>query len=84
MPLVPTVIPVYGREDVFSTMAFLRARPYADTLRFIVVDNGNSEVLSARLKELEGDDCQVLSFSENRGGSAAYILANPALFCKSK
>ena len=70
---LPVVIPVYGREDVFATVAFLRAQPYADALRFIVVDNGNKTELSARLKALEGTDCHVIAFSENRGGSAAYI-----------
>lgn len=70
---IPVIIPVYGREDVFATLALLRAQPYADKLRFIVVDNGNKTELSARLKALEGADCRVISFPENRGGSAAYI-----------
>ena len=67
------IIPVYGREDVFATTALLRAQPYADRLRFVIVDNGNKTELSARLKALEGVDCHVISFPENRGGSAAYI-----------
>ena len=70
---VPVIIPVYGREDVFATTALLRAQPYADRLRFVVVDNGNNPALSDRLKALEGEDCHVISFPENRGGSAAYI-----------
>ena len=71
--VLPVIIPVYGREDVFATMALLRAQPYADRLRFVIVDNGNKPDLSARLKALEGADCHVISFPENRGGSAAYI-----------
>ena len=67
----PVVIPVYGREDVFATVALLRAQSYANTLRFVIVNNGNKAELSARLKALEGADCHVISFSGNRGGSAA-------------
>ena len=70
---VPVVIPVFGREDLFATLALLRAQPYAVKLRFIVIDNGNGSVLSDRLRALEGSDCHVISFAENRGGSAAYI-----------
>lgn len=71
-PCIQVIIPVYGREDVFTTLAFLRKQPYADVLRFIVVDNGNGVDLSGRLKALEDGNCQVISFPENRGGSAAY------------
>lgn len=70
---MPVVIPVFGREDVFGTVAFLRSQPYASRLRFIVIDNGNKPELSGRLTELEGEDCRVIRFTENRGGSAAYI-----------
>ena len=73
MGILSVIIPVCGREDVFATMALLRAQPYADGLRFAIIDNGNVSGLSARLKALEGADCHVISFSENRGGSAAYI-----------
>ena len=73
MHLIPVIIPVYGREDVFATTALLRAQPYAGSLRVVLVDNGNVPELSARLKALEGADCHIISFSENRGGSAAYI-----------
>ena len=70
---VPVVIPVFGREDVFATLALLRTQPYAGSLRFVVIDNGNKSDLSGRLKALEGTDCHVISIPENRGGSAAYI-----------
>ena len=70
---IPVVIPVFGREDVFGTVAMLRAQAYAEYLRFIVIDNGNKAELSARLAKLAGDDCNVMRFNENRGGSAAYI-----------
>lgn len=73
MPVIPVVIPVYAREDVFATVAFLRGQSYAQHLRFVIIDNGNAAELSARIKALEGADCQVVSFPENRGGSAAYI-----------
>jgi len=70
---VAVVIPVYGREDVFATVPFLLRQPYAGALRIVVVDNGNGAACSARLKELAGEHVDVLSFPENRGGSAAYI-----------
>ena len=73
LSVIPVIIPVYGREDVFATMALLRAQPYADKLQFVIIDNGNASGFSARLKALEGADCHVISFPENRGGSAAYI-----------
>ncbi len=71
--VVPVVIPVYGRDDVFSTVAMLRQCEYASCLRFIVIDNGNGCELSTRLAALAGEDCSVIRFGENRGGSAAYI-----------
>ena len=70
---IPVVIPVFARDDVFGTVAFLRNQDYASGLYFIVIDNGNAAELSSRLKMLAGEDCEVISFSENRGGSAAYI-----------
>lgn len=73
MKPVSVIIPVYGREDVFRTVAFLRAQPYAAKLRVVVVDNGNAAALSARLAALSGPDCSVVRFEENRGGSAAYV-----------
>ena len=73
MSIVSIIIPVYGREDAFATVALLRAQQYADKLRFVIVDNGNVPELSARLRVLAGVDCHVISFPENRGGSAAYI-----------
>ena len=71
--IVPIVIPVFGREDAFGTVSLLRAQDYAAGLRFVIVDNGNAPELSTRLKALAGPDCEVLSFADNRGGSAAYI-----------
>ena len=71
--IFPVVIPVYGREDVFLTVAMLRSQEYAGSLRFIVIDNGNGPELSAHLAALDGDDCRIIRFEENRGGSAAYI-----------
>ena len=70
---IPVVIPVFGREDVFGTVALLRSQEYAAQVRFIVIDNGNEAELSARLASLSGEDCRVVRFEENRGGSAAYI-----------
>ena len=70
---IPVVIPVFGREDVFGTVALLRSQEYAAQVRFIVIDNGNEAELSARLASLAGEDCRVVRFEENRGGSAAYI-----------
>ena len=71
--IVPIVIPVFGREDAFGTVSLLRAQDYAAGLRFVIVDNGNAPELSTRLKALAGPDCEVVSFADNRGGSAAYI-----------
>ena len=70
---IPVVIPVFGREDVFATIEMLRSQVYAAALRFIVIDNGNGPELSARLAALAGEDCHIVRFEENRGGSAAYI-----------
>ena len=70
---IPVVIPVFGREDVFGTVALLRSQEYAAQMRFVVIDNGNETGLSARLASLAGEDCHVVRFEENRGGSAAYI-----------
>ena len=70
---VPVIIPVYGRDDVFTTVEMLRSQGYADCLRFVIVDNGNGPELSARLAALAGGNCHVVRFEENRGGSAAYI-----------
>ena len=70
---IPVVVPVFGREDVFETVARLRSQAYAARLRFIVIDNGNGQELSGRLAALAGEDCRVVRFEENRGGSAAYI-----------
>ena len=70
---IPVVIPVFGREDVFKTVALLRSQEYAARLRIIVIDNGNEAGLSARLASLAGEDCHIVRFDENRGGSAAYI-----------
>lgn len=71
--LIPVVIPVFGREDVFATVERLRAQAYASQLRFVVIDNGNAAELSGRLAALADVDCHVMRFNENRGGSAAYI-----------
>ena len=70
---VPVIIPVYGRDDVFQTVDILRSQGYANGLRFVIVDNGNERELSLRLAVLAGEDCHVVRFEENRGGSAAYI-----------
>ena len=46
--LIPVVIPVFGREDVFATVERLRAQAYASQLRFVVIDNGNAAELSGQ------------------------------------
>ena len=69
---VLVVIPVFGREDVFTTVGFLRTRPYAGSLRFIIIDNGNGPALSERLAGLAGPDCEVIRLERNRGGSGAF------------
>ena len=69
---VLAVIPVFGREDVFTTVEFLRTRPYAGSLRFIIIDNGNGPVLSTRLAGLAGPDCEVIRLERNLGGSGAF------------
>ena len=70
---VSVVIPVYGRDDALETVPFLLRQPYADALRMVVIDNGNAAALSARLGALKSDRVEVVSFPENRGGSAAYM-----------
>ena len=78
MTPVAVVIPVYGRDDALATVPFLVRQPYSHALRFVVVDNGNAENLSVRLKSLASQNVRVLSFPENRGGSAAYIAGMDA------
>lgn len=73
MEKVSVVIPVFGREDVFASVAMLRTQEYAAALCFIIIDNGNELPLATRLATLAADDCYVIRFEENRGGSAAYI-----------
>ena len=73
MKPVSVVIPAYRRENVLSTVPFLQGQRYGDELRIVVVDNGNPPELSARLRGMTGPHVKVISFPENRGGSAAYI-----------
>ena len=80
MKPVSVVIPVYGRDDALETVPFLMRQPYADALRIVVVDNGNAAERSARLKELASAIVEVVSFPENRGGSAAYIAGMETTF----
>ena len=74
-PRTCVLIPVYGREDVFVTIDFLRKSPYANDLFFVVVDNGNEPELGSRLLELKEGDCHVIQLSENLGGSGAFAAA---------
>ena len=80
---VLAVIPVFGREDVFTTVDFLRTRSYAGSLRFIVIDNGNGPALSARLAGLAGPDCEVVRLERNRGGSGAFRAGMQAALKRS-
>ena len=73
MTPVSVVIPVYGRDDALATEPFLLGQPYADFLWIAVVDNGNAAERSARIRALASDRVEVVSFPENRGGSAAYM-----------
>lgn len=66
------IIPVFGRQDVFTTVEFLRRQSYAADLRFIIVDNGNTKELSSRLATLKGDDCEIVRLERNLGGSGAF------------
>ncbi|MBQ9726256.1 MAG: glycosyltransferase family 2 protein [Kiritimatiellae bacterium] len=70
---ISVVTPVFRREDVFKTVAFLEAQPFWPRLRMVVVDNGNPPELSARLRALEAKGIDVVSLAENRGGSGAYF-----------
>ncbi len=70
---ISVVIPVFAREDVFETVAFLGEQPYADSLRIVVVDNGNASELAERLLGLAHPRCEVIRLEENRGGSGGYI-----------
>ena len=69
---IAVIIPVFGREDVFTTVGFLRGTKEAPRLRFIVIDNGNKPELSERLATLTAADCEVVKLLVNRGGSGAY------------
>lgn len=72
MDRTAVVIPVFGREDVFTSVAFLRRCPYAGDLRFVIIDNGNDAALAGRLATLAGSDCRVVRLPVNLGGSGAY------------
>ncbi len=76
MPSPATVlvlIPVFGREDVFLTMAVLAKAKTPDvTLHYLVVDNGNEPELAKRLAALRSSQCEVIRLPENRGGAGAY------------
>ena len=82
MKPVSIIIPVYGRDDALATVPFLLRQPYADAIRIIVVDNGNEAGRSSRLKALSSAAVEVISFPENRGGSAAYIAGMERGRCK--
>ena len=69
---IAVIIPVFGREDVFTTVGFLRGTKEAPRLYFIVIDNGNKPGLSDRLSTLAAADCEVVKLPLNRGGSGAY------------
>ena len=69
---IAVIIPVFGREDVFTTIGFLRGTNEAVRLLFIVIDNGNAPALSERLATLAAPDCEVVRLPTNRGGSGAY------------
>ncbi len=71
-PTVVIVIPVYGREDVFHTMAQLRALPDGVEWHAIIVDNGNAPALSERLHTLQDAQTTILRLAENCGGAGAY------------
>ena len=70
---ISVVIPVFGRDDVMRTVAFLLAQEYADKLRIVVVDNGNAPELSGRIAGLKQANVQVVRLEENLGGSGGYI-----------
>lgn len=70
---ISVVTPVFGRDDCFKTIEFLRKQPYWGQLHFIIVDNGNKPELSAKLKSLASDEIDVISYERNLGGSGAYI-----------
>jgi len=79
---VSVIVPVYGREDVFVTVDFLRRQEYASHLHFVVVDNGNLPALSTRLASLNGDDCDVVRLDRNSGGSGAFRAGMAAVLAK--
>lgn len=73
LPTVTAIIPVYGRDDVIQTIAFLREHPPSGCrLRFIIVDNGNAPSRSERLARLSTADCEVLRLPQNLGGAGAF------------
>lgn len=68
------VIPVYARLNVLEVVAFLRKQRPQNlvSLRFLVIDNGNSHDFSSVLSTLKKHDCEVIRLSENRGGAGAF------------
>jgi len=69
---VVIIIPVFRREDVFTTLRVLQTQAYAKSCRLIIVDNGNESVLSERLKGLASECCQIIRIERNVGGAGAY------------
>ena len=72
---VTAIIPVYGREDIFRTLKALEEFSYEGVVLWaIVVDNGNTDELSTRLKGLPDHYpwCSVIRLTENRGGAGAF------------
>ena len=70
---ISVIIPVFNRLDVLGTVKFLEKQEYFCQLRIMIIDNGNPEDISKRLKALESEHCHILSLPENRGGSGAFI-----------
>jgi len=70
---VSVIIPVYGRDDVFATIALLRQTESFASLRLVLIDNGNTPERRQALSALATDRLEVLRLEENRGGSGGYI-----------
>ncbi len=69
---ISVIIPVFIRENVFDTIAFLEKQSYFGQLKIVVVDNGSAPELSARLATLKTRGCEVIRLDRNLGGSGGF------------
>lgn len=69
--IVSVVVPVFGRDDVLTTVPNLLK--WYPNVRIVVVDNGNEPCRASKLSALECERVEVIRLDVNCGGSGGYI-----------